>query len=200
MNSRRHLICFHTDGAGRNVWNPDDTLGAVLLFLYYNCVLKMFILRIKDWFRLPVKLQWSAKLIDAGNSEWIVGGGKDLRPGDVFRSTKATGAAVQSITCLLWVSPQEESAQSSNRCSMNLCGDIKSMLQKGGGQHLKICLSSSPAGMVSYQWPLKPITTFTPRPCLTKLLPINYWTWPWYKIGWLKDSLVALPTSLRTES
>lgn len=126
MSSRRHLIYFHTDGAGSNVWNPDDTLGAVLLFFYYNSVLKMFTLRIKDWLRLPVKLQWSAKLIDEGNSEWIVGGGRSLRPGEVLRSTKATGAAVKSITCLLWVSPQEESTQSKvqNWGTLNLCEDI----------------------------------------------------------------------------
>lgn len=135
LSSRRHLICFHTDGAGRNVWNPDDTLGVVFLFLYYNCVLKMFILRLKDWFRLPVKLQWSAKLMDEGNSEWIVGGGRGLRPGEVLRSTKATGATVQSITCLL-----SFPSRISTVLGQMLHEPVwkrKSMLQKGGAQHLK---------------------------------------------------------------
>lgn len=165
----------------------------VSLFLYYNCVLKMFTLRLKDCFRLSVKLQWSAKLTDEGDSEWIVGGSRGLRPGEVFRSTNATGAAVQSISFLLWVSPQEESAQWWTRFSLNLSRDVSLCCRRM--EHLKICLSTSPAGMISYQQPLKCIITCTPRP-----------SWQGYsqsiiehgsdnKIGWLTDSLAA---SLRT--
>ena len=58
-------------GGEKHVWDPGDTLGDVLLFFYNNRVLKMLTLRRKDWLRLPVKLWWSAKLIDDGDSEWV---------------------------------------------------------------------------------------------------------------------------------
>lgn len=103
---------------------------------------------------------------------------------------------MQSITCLL----SFPSGRISTVLGQMLHEPVrkrKSMLQKGGAQCLKLCLSSSPAGMVSYQQPLNPIT-FTPRTCLTKSYSqsiIEHGSDN--KIGWLKDSLVALPTSLR---
>lgn len=52
--------------------NLEDTLGAFLLFLHNNCVLKMLTPGIKDRCRLLIKLPWYEKLIDEGNSEKIV--------------------------------------------------------------------------------------------------------------------------------